>query len=39
MMIVLVLKLNDAFNIMTNKDHGKRRFNNFFEEHDSIVLT
>ena len=39
MMIVLVLKLNDAFNIMTNKDHGKRRFNNVFEEHDSIVLT
>lgn len=39
MMIVLVLKLNDAFTIMTNKDHGKRRFNNVFEEHDSIVLT
>ena len=39
MMIVLVLKLNDAFTIMTHKDHGKRRFNNVFEEHDSIVLT
>lgn len=39
MMIVLVLKLNDAFTIMTNKDHGKRRFNNVFEVHDSIVLT
>lgn len=39
MMIVLVLKLNDAFTIMTSKDHGKRRFNNVFEDHDSIVLT
>lgn len=39
MMIVLILKLNDAFTIMTNKDHGKRRFNNVFEDHDSIVLT
>ena len=39
MMIVLVLKLNDAFTFMTNKDHGKRRFNYVFKEHDSIVLT
>lgn len=39
MMIVLVLKLNDAFTIMTSKDHCKRRFNNVFEDHDSIVLT
>ena len=39
MMIVLVLKLNDAFTIMTCKDQGKRRFNNVFEDHDSIVLT
>lgn len=39
MMIVLALKLNDAFTIMTSKDHCKRRFNNVFEDHDSIVLT
>ncbi len=39
MMIVLVLKLDDAFTFMTNKDHGKRRFNNVFKKHDSIVLT
>lgn len=39
MMIVLVLKLNDAFTIMTSKYQGKRRFNNVFEDENSIVLT
>lgn len=39
MMIVLVLKLNDAFTIMTSKDQGKRRFNNVFEDENSIILT
>lgn len=39
MMIVLVLKLNDAFTIMTSKDQGKRRFNNVFEDENGIILT
>lgn len=39
MMIVLVLKLNDAFTIMTSKDQGKGRFNNVLEDESSIILT
>ena len=39
MMIVLVLKLNDAFTIMSSKDQGKGRFNNVFEDENSIILT
>ena len=39
MMIVLVLKLNDAFTIMTSKEQGKGRFNNVLEDENSIILT